>query len=388
MAGAPIDAQTRSAVKARTGRQQRAWALVCATLLVPALLTGGDAIPSVITLLLSVIVVLQVRASVTLSRGVVAPARLVEPPQRWIDVTLPLEQHLPMWVARVEVSQGAERTVRRFLLFSDEALAVHDGSAAAIVEPGNGFNWIPVTTTSPQAATMHAAAQAAVLPEPMAPMHADVTDPSQATPAGAAGGRCRACGNRLRMVDRHCDGCGAAVSAEQRAALEAHLQRERTARLATSRKLGSDVNSAANAIAALAVLFVIGGVFMFFILRSQASDALGKLDQLPGDQVTYVQGEAVPVAELRAEIVRAPRRVLVVNLVLAAIMAGLFFCARSTPLPAVITALAVFIMVHLVNALIDPLTLVQGIPIKIFAIITLSAGIRAALQQRAQRAPG
>lgn len=63
-------------------------------------------------------------------------------------------------------------------------------------------------------------------------------------------------------------------------------------------------------------------------------------------------------------------------------MGGLWVWAKKSVLPAILVALAVFATVHVASAIVAPKTIVQGIVIKIFAVIVLTKGVRAALAAR------
>ena len=71
--------------------------------------------------------------------------------------------------------------------------------------------------------------------------------------------------------------------------------------------------------------------------------------------------------------------------ILSGIMIGLFFWGRKAPLPAIITALCVYLVVIVVNAVIDPSTIVQGIVLKVFFFLAMIAGIKAALVEQAMQ---
>jgi hypothetical protein len=64
-------------------------------------------------------------------------------------------------------------------------------------------------------------------------------------------------------------------------------------------------------------------------------------------------------------------------------MLVLAWWSKRKPLPAILVAAAVFAAVQVLNAMIDPKTLVQGILIKIFIVAVLIKGIKGALDMRA-----
>jgi hypothetical protein len=153
--------------------------------------------------------------------------------------------------------------------------------------------------------------------------------------AGARGkksiDRCLQCGKPMAKRAQFCDGCGARVIDEHdrdwdRTQIAPHLEKGR------------------KWIGAVAILYALGGV-MFFVMTEDPM-------------------------------------VLVVNLVLAAIQVGLWQWAKSSLLPAAVTALALFVTVHLASAIIEPESLVRGIIVKIIFITVLIQTIRAALEAR------
>ncbi|MBO6933788.1 MAG: zinc ribbon domain-containing protein [Deltaproteobacteria bacterium] len=77
--------------------------------------------------------------------------------------------------------------------------------------------------------------------------------------------------------------------------------------------------------------------------------------------------------------------IIVVNLVLALIHVGLFFWARFQPFAAAVAALGLFVTVHLLNAIADPATLLQGLCVKVLFITVLSGAVKAGLDARRLR---
>jgi len=77
-----------------------------------------------------------------------------------------------------------------------------------------------------------------------------------------------------------------------------------------------------------------------------------------------------------------PETLLVVNFVLAAIYASLGFWARANPLPAAIVGLVLFISVMVLNAVLDPTTIAQGVIVKVIVIVVLSKAIQAGAKHR------
>jgi hypothetical protein len=192
---------------------------------------------------------------------------------------------------------------------------------------------------------------------------------------------CSHCGAPVRTGDDFCQRCGGAISTDLKAALSQRLE---ASDFETAKHLGH-VRQARGAIATLAVLYVIGGLFAFYLAFQTAQQALSNLDGLAASSIVpqAIDGVTYTAGELRRMVEREPYQVLGLNLLLAAIMFGLFLWAKRAPLPAVMTALAVFATVQVGNALIDPKTIIQGVVIKIIAIVLLIRGVRSALAARA-----
>jgi hypothetical protein len=69
---------------------------------------------------------------------------------------------------------------------------------------------------------------------------------------------------------------------------------------------------------------------------------------------------------------------LVFMLLLAGIFFGLWLWGRKAPFPALLTALIVFVSFHLLDAVLDPLSLLRGIIVKVIVIAGLCAALKKA----------
>ncbi|MBI4955585.1 MAG: zinc ribbon domain-containing protein [Myxococcales bacterium] len=199
------------------------------------------------------------------------------------------------------------------------------------------------------------------------------------------------CGEPIARGDAFCQACGKEVDADTRARLVEALDRLAAQAADDDRAmvLRTKVRKAANMIAILGVLFLVSGAIFYAIQKGQADKAIAMLAGMPDDATfpTPIDGVTYKVGALRAKVAAEPVQLLVVNVVLASLMGGLYLWARKSPLPAIITAFALFFVVHFVNFLLDPATIVQGIIIKVLAIAAFVAGIKAALEVRAASAP-
>jgi hypothetical protein len=190
---------------------------------------------------------------------------------------------------------------------------------------------------------------------------------------------CGACGKPVRGGDEFCEACGARVTEELKNVLRERLESSHAGYSEHAKR----VRNARTTIVVLSVLFVLGGIVMFFITRSQADDALQNLAGADDSALlqTPVAG-ATTVGELERAIEREPWQVLGLNVFLAAVMLGLWVWAKRALLPAIITALGIYVTVIVASALLDPKTIAQGIFIKIIVIAALARGVQSALAAR------
>jgi hypothetical protein len=191
---------------------------------------------------------------------------------------------------------------------------------------------------------------------------------------------CQSCQNPLRIGDQHCSGCGRAVTDDDRRVLQERL--EGSDYQAFER--GKKVRAAAKWIGALAILFAVSGAIMFGLGYVEAQNALVNLSRFKDDdQLQPINGKSYTAGELRAAVEREPYQILIVNLIVAGLMTGLWVWGKRSPLPAIGCAFALFLVVHVGSAVVDPTSIAKGIIIKIAAIVALANGLKAALQARA-----
>lgn len=211
--------------------------------------------------------------------------------------------------------------------------------------------------------------------------------------------RCAECDAPLRGDAAFCVACGAAIAGETRgeladAASDARAERARArtrARGGRAQRANSNkMKKAAVAILIVSILFFIGGTF--FGLKAW-SDAQEPLEQLsanfePSEEIVLDDGEVVTASELGSMIRGEVAMIFVLLYGLAAIMLGLFFWARKSPLPATISALSVYVVVLAIDAAFDPTTIYRGIILKVIIIAMMFGGISAALKERAAEQRG
>jgi len=190
---------------------------------------------------------------------------------------------------------------------------------------------------------------------------------------------CGACQKPVRNGDDFCEACGAAVPPEQKKRLKDSYDVANVDFTPHAKQ----VQSAQQTIGWLSFLFVFGGVAFFFITRSKGQDALREIaDADPATPLIHAVGGATTVGELRSALEQAPWQALGLNLFLAVVMLGLWFWSKRAALPAVITALGIYLAVQVGGALYDPASLAQGILMKILIIVALARGVKSALNAR------
>jgi hypothetical protein len=182
--------------------------------------------------------------------------------------------------------------------------------------------------------------------------------------------KCKACGTTANSYDRFCAKCGNVLpTAEERANKGV-------------------VAEATKTISVLSGLFLVFGIVTYFLTKSQLAPALAKLQALDPESMypVPVNGATYKVAELIQQLNWEPWGALVVNVILAVIMAILALWSRRASLPAILVATATYAVVLVANAILEPASIAQGIIMKIIIIGYLLRGVKAALVLRAANA--
>jgi hypothetical protein len=181
-----------------------------------------------------------------------------------------------------------------------------------------------------------------------------------------------------------CPGCQRPVTEGDRAVLQVRLEGSDF----EAHERGKRVRAGASWVGALALLFAIAAPLMFVVQKMQVDKVLVDLDKFEDDEeLAPIDGKTYTAGELRREVTRGPVQALVVNLILAGLMALLWIWAKRAPLPAIACALALYLVVQLVSAVIDPTSILKGIIIKLLAFLALGKGLKAALDARTTHRP-
>jgi hypothetical protein len=177
--------------------------------------------------------------------------------------------------------------------------------------------------------------------------------------------RCPACKAEIQLLDEFCTKCGHALGTPSRF-MPMH-----------------SVQGATTAIKILAALYLIFGVGMYFFMRGDVETVLTNLAPFADHEVLQPINNVVYTAgELRQRVIWEHRGTLIVNLILAGLMLVLAWWSRRKPLAAILIAAAIFAAMQVLNAMIDPKTLMQGLIIKVIIIVVLARGIKGALDMR------
>ena len=194
---------------------------------------------------------------------------------------------------------------------------------------------------------------------------------------------CPACGAALDRAHTFCTACGKALVGAAASAGTTRSRAPRHRRRAGDRGRRHSIGRATGWVLAVGIMFAVFGTAQGCLHADTVERAHANLAGFAADDELDFQGEVVTAGELRARIDTEARMIFVVNYGLAAVMIGLWFWARSAPFPALLTALCVYLAVLVLNALVDPSTIMSGLFLKIIVISALGLGLKAAAGQRA-----
>lgn len=188
--------------------------------------------------------------------------------------------------------------------------------------------------------------------------------------------KCSNCKKYTSSEDPFCTHCGSKILSPE----EKELKMKENQDLLD--KLSTEARKSSRAIIALAILFALFGTIMGFINKKATNEALHNIKDMEPTEKVDIGEKSYTVKELRRKIKFEFYQVFVVNYFLSAVMFGLWFWARKNLFPAIASALAVYIAVLVMNALLDPSTLQQGIFLKGIIIAVFANGINKALKVR------
>jgi hypothetical protein len=177
---------------------------------------------------------------------------------------------------------------------------------------------------------------------------------------------CLQCGISANPVDKFCAKCGAELpTAENQLKIK---------KLKEARKV----------ILIVAIFFLLTGVIIFFVQNHASVESLKNLSRFQDSDIypQLVAGKKYTVGEIRHELQRQPWLTLWTNVFLAIVMFGLFHYAKKSPLVAIFIAAGIYLAVQVVNGILDPRMISQGLIVKFIVISILIKGIRSTLELR------
>jgi len=206
-------------------------------------------------------------------------------------------------------------------------------------------------------------------------------------------GLCSACQEIREAGDSFCQHCGVNLGGDAEGeSLEPvgqqppPIRRRRGATRAkhAQKSRATSMRQASVIVLIVAILYAVVGAIAGYQNQQEANDALLFLELADeGEILEMDDGTEIAVADLRKEIQADVTMVYVVMFGLSALMLACWFWSRQSPLPALMTALGIYVTVLTLSAIADPSTLLSGVILKAIVIAALVAGVRAALRERA-----
>lgn len=145
----------------------------------------------------------------------------------------------------------------------------------------------------------------------------------------------------------------------------------------------NNTKNAGRWVLAIAILQVVFGVIFGISNSREADRTLQRFANSPADEVYEHEGEQYTIAELRVAIEKERLQVFVVPIGLGVLFVALYVWSRKSPVPAIGSALGLFVTVHAVEAVLDPVSLARGVIFKVLCVIGLARGVKSALEERA-----
>lgn len=249
------------------------------------------------------------------------------------------------------------------------------GSTLAIVDgAGEGFELILVRRGDAADRSTRAADA-----EPAQHVRGEAESASTASDAP-----CPRCGAGVQAGDAYCGACGADLVEARKAEYRAETDRRRKSRASAQRH--AVTRRAAGWLLALAVLFAIGAIAQGLLAQREARAAHRNLAEFGDSELLALEGDTMTAGALRQQIDLEVALTWGIGFGLAAIMLALYFWAKRAPFPAMLTGLCLFLVLIVLQVVVEPAAIVKGIVIKVLAISGLIGGMNAALTERAARA--
>ena len=134
----------------------------------------------------------------------------------------------------------------------------------------------------------------------------------------------------------------------------------------------------------IGVIQIVFSPFAAMVASDELDAAERELAGLGADEVIEVDGSDYTVAELRENLRKGRIQLFVVPFVIGLVFLGLYAWARSSPLPAMISAIVLFVAVHAISAVADPMMFLKGCIVAILFLVALVRGLRQVLAAQAE----
>ena len=173
---------------------------------------------------------------------------------------------------------------------------------------------------------------------------------------------CPHCGASNALGSSFCESCGKALpsgaNAGPRVVSKGEFATNRAGQSLQAKELKKQMKSARGGLLAVAIIQIVGGLLLYFVLSSMADEPRSMIDK---DMVNILP---------------------VITGVIAAIYFGLWAWAKSSPFPAALTGLILYATLWFGEVLYDPSAILNGILIKIIIIVVLVKAVQAGLAYR------
>ena len=155
---------------------------------------------------------------------------------------------------------------------------------------------------------------------------------------------CACCAVKFDENDFYCNSCGYPLQGSEEEQKN-HIA-NRSIKEIDLEDFHKNIKSATNSLYWVAGLFALGGLITTFQLPNS--------EDIAAHLITYV--------------------------ILISAFLALAVWGKQKPLPAIISGLSLYVIIQIVNAIFDPITILSGIILKIIIIVCLIKGIKAALE--------
>jgi hypothetical protein len=203
--------------------------------------------------------------------------------------------------------------------------------------------------------------------------------------AGPVMSTCPSCKAQVEPDERFCSACGKSVDGKSvvQDPPPSPQRHDNQAKIGKARKW----------LLAIAILTIVTGIVFYVIqkgeVEKQIADATAQVAGIPPDELDARFEAAVGMTFQEA--IDHDRgmvnMLLAINIALGALYMVLWWWAKRKPLPAAVIALLLFVTTHVINAVMQPESLAQGILVKILFTLALVRAITAANEERNLSAP-